>query len=1078
MGCPSVVGIDIRGLLTLENNNESGGGGGGTTTELSEQETTFLYRLCKDADEVVEEYEYSVAVVTPSPTSKPTVEPTVVVTTSSPTASPTKRVVTLSPTSSPTADVVVATTPPPTVSSGGGTGTGTAACPPPYTSGQTYEANDLVSNAVYDSNNGMIPYFKCRAFPFAAWCSQPAYEPGVTNAWEQAWELMGVCDNGSGGGTGTGTGTTTTLATDPVTTVQATTVQTTITVATVATVATTPTPAPKPATTPAPSPVTPSIPTKKPTKQPTITNPEETPASGSLPVQFQYEIGNNSNLQSQSIVSESNPKNDMVDYLESGTDSFVKVIMDAMFGGGAASSSSAVSAAQKESSLRMNDDENVRRRRRHLQVSYNTTSVSIENIQDISCSFQNMTTESRCQKVTAGVTLELVNEPPLTTRLRFQIGISQGIEGGMLSFPPESGIVYVGETKSVQVFPELGAKAPDNGGGGSGGNNGSTFDWVVPVSVTVAAAVAAILILFAGSRFKKRQRERKEFDGAADQVSLEEGNDFENDLSPNYPTYPPKSKRHMNIFEETIEDTPQFKDDDSDLIDLEQGGTTVNMTMKSSEELRTNPFALDTSHSSSSSSGSYEMSPQQMQQPQTINKAFPLPSWKEVSEEDLSKSGEVGEIYMRERDSTDYRAGVEALVAQACPEHLVSVDDMMSEYQGREPVLIGQLSVMLAAQKRNERTLSEKMSIHDSRLKSVLESGAALRDSKSYDESSAAGSSQWSTDDGMSSIDASMSFSSSERDIGPDTYAVIGEAAMTIADSNKTTTFIKVDKNPDDEFHGLDLPGEGEEMSREKVVTRDDLDAAIEAGDWTAVGATASLLSSKTLDRQDSNQSSIRSEGERSESVSLSSMDYSDKDRAFEFERLIEAGDWKAVMAIASEFEGAGESDSLHVSKLSELEYDDSGGMNSSESFERKNEALTKHQEIEELVRRVVPDEIENIDEMLLQFKGRENELITTLQTMEERNLNSPKSSNSSISSPESKASSAESPTTEPLRQMPSFHEETVFESDSVFNESDYYSDRKRMSSSSSKSKSSSSNKSSDIESSSSSEDLSTFVHK
>ncbi len=50
--------------------------------------------------------------------------------------------------------------------------------------------------------------------------------------------------------------------------------------------------------------------------------------------------------------------------------------------------------------------------------------------------------------------------------------------------------------------------------------------------------------------------------------------------------------------------------------------------------------------------------------------------------------------------------------------------------------------------------------------------------------------------------------------------------------------------------------------------------------------------------------------------LSLSSMDYSDQERAYEFERLIEAGDWKAVMAIVSEFEGAGESDSLHVSKF------------------------------------------------------------------------------------------------------------------------------------------------------------------
>jgi len=43
--------------------------------------------------------------------------------------------------------------------------------------------------------------------------------------------------------------------------------------------------------------------------------------------------------------------------------------------------------------------------------------------------------------------------------------------------------------------------------------------------------------------------------------------------------------------------------------------------------------------------------------------------------------------------------------------------------------------------------------------------------------------------------------------------------------------------------------------------------------------------------------------------------------------------------------------------------------------------------EIEELVKIVVPDEQENIDEMLLQFRGREDELLKTLQTMREKEM-------------------------------------------------------------------------------------------
>ena len=41
--------------------------------------------------------------------------------------------------------------------------------------------------------------------------------------------------------------------------------------------------------------------------------------------------------------------------------------------------------------------------------------------------------------------------------------------------------------------------------------------------------------------------------------------------------------------------------------------------------------------------------------------------------------------------------------------------------------------------------------------------------------------------------------------------------------------------------------------------------------------------------------------------------------------------------------------------------------------------------EVEALVRRVVPEETDNIDEMLAQFKGREEELVEKLRRMQER---------------------------------------------------------------------------------------------
>jgi len=41
--------------------------------------------------------------------------------------------------------------------------------------------------------------------------------------------------------------------------------------------------------------------------------------------------------------------------------------------------------------------------------------------------------------------------------------------------------------------------------------------------------------------------------------------------------------------------------------------------------------------------------------------------------------------------------------------------------------------------------------------------------------------------------------------------------------------------------------------------------------------------------------------------------------------------------------------------------------------------------EVKSLVRRVVPEKIDNVDEMMLQFTGREEELVETLRTMQER---------------------------------------------------------------------------------------------
>jgi len=63
-------------------------------------------------------------------------------------------------------------------------------------------------------------------------------------------------------------------------------------------------------------------------------------------------------------------------------------------------------------------------------------------------------------------------------------------------------------------------------------------------------------------------------------------------------------------------------------------------------------------------------------------------------------------------------------------------------------------------------------------------------------------------------------------------------------------------------------------------------------------------------------------------------------------------------------------------------------------SFTTASEALSStrlkqidglRKEVEALVRHVVPEEMENVDEMMMQFAGREEELIETLRNMQER---------------------------------------------------------------------------------------------
>lgn len=169
----------------------------------------------------------------------------------------------------------------------------------------------------------------------------------------------------------------------------------------------------------------------------------------------------------------------------------------------------------------------------------------------------------------------------------------------------------------------------------------------------------------------------------------------------------------------------------------------------------------------------------------------------------------------------------------------------------------------------------------------------------------------------------------------------------------------------------------------------DELDSAIEAGNWGAVGAIAAILASSgyPAKKEPRSAASVKSEDSsaRSGSRDSSTGPKLDQARATEIDKLVEAGDWQGVVLAAARFEADqtmdGESYSASASKSSYRSGSAqssatprsmaTSGQSSTNIGSGRSQAEIKA-EIEALVRRVVPEEADNVDEMLTQFKGRE----------------------------------------------------------------------------------------------------------
>lgn len=327
-----------------------------------------------------------------------------------------------------------------------------------YEAGELYEAGDVVAN---HGDGDDYSYYQCKSYPWSAWCSQSAYEPGNSLNWDEAWKILGQCS-----------------VDEP-----------TITSApSFAVIATTPTLSPSTYSTPNPS------------SKPTIDG-YVPPYSGPIVTTFQYEMYNSQNANAQSIITGEDPANNILSILVQSTDVFVEDVVATTFGTNENGASHSKASG------------------RRLSVYLENDSVTIDNVVDITCS--DPTFPSPCQNVTASVELTVVEEPLQSTTVECQTAIENALLDPGISFPTGSNLVYISTSSapnvSAIVLPESTAPtiSPENQQTGTPG-------WVVPVSICIAVIGSTLLLLLVGKEMQKRKREGAQNGGDAPKESDDE----------------------------------------------------------------------------------------------------------------------------------------------------------------------------------------------------------------------------------------------------------------------------------------------------------------------------------------------------------------------------------------------------------------------------------------------------------------------------------------------------------------------------------------------------------------------------
>ena len=199
---------------------------------------------------------------------------------------------------------------------------------------------------------------------------------------------------------------------------------------------------------------------------------------------------------------------------------------------------------------------------------------------------------------------------------------------------------------------------------------------------------------------------------------------------------------------------------------------------------------------------------------------------------------------------------------------------------------------------------------------------------------------------------------------------------------------------------------EGDSSLKQRL---DDLEAAMKFGDWSAVGASAALLAA-SQDNKASNQLSMPSSSWDEETSGV------DKETATKLEEMINVGDWEGVIHAAAKIEASSMQQIQQLQQQGSFSPSSSSNSNASQQLSPDNASSSGgsmpysvegpnassgsadvdeggeqpnqiRKQVVELIERVVPEELPNVDEMLAQFKGREHELLETLRTMQERDI-------------------------------------------------------------------------------------------